>query len=277
MKKTVTLEMQNNPQNIYMRIHHDNYLGTPIFHNHTFYEFMLIEKGVINQVFNDNVIQLKQNDLCIVPPETCHSICGAGVSPTVFYNFEVSKKFINEYLTAVGKPINYQLLNSPFLVIKYSNSEMKDFMQLLNHAVKQNSTEQENMFYLKTIICHALYRLISHSSYDNNKKFKNPIINDCLTALNDIKNFSYPVKTILSNKGYCHEHITRLFKKEGLSTPVNILLKNKLEYARILLSSSDLKIVDITQLCGFYSSCYFHQMFKKYYSVSPSEYRKRYQ
>lgn len=277
MKKLVTFEMQNNPENIYMRIHHDNYLGTPVFHNHTFYEFMLVEKGAINQIYDDKIVQLKQNDLCIVLPETAHSICHAGVSPTVFYNFEVSRKFVNSYLSTIGQPIDFKILSSPFLILKYSNSEMKDFIQLLNRSLKQNASEQEHMFYLKTIICHALYRLISHNSYDNNTNSKNSIVSDCLAALNDVKNFSYPVKTILSNQGYCHEHITRLFKKEGLSTPVNILLKNKLEYARILLSSSDLKIVEITQLCGFYSSCYFHQMFKKYYDVSPSEYRKRYQ
>ena len=277
MKDYATFAMQRNPENIYMRIHHENYVGTTQFHNHEFYEFILIEKGSIKQIQdNDDFLQLKQNDMCIIKPETVHSVCGTGVSPTVYYNFEVSKKFVHEFLSAIGMSIDAELFKGPFLILKYSTSEMKDFMSLLNRALKENTTEQDSMSCYKTIIGNALCRLISHVSSNSSNTFKNPIISSCLTALNDSRNFSETIQNIFSKLGYCNEHITRLFKKEGLATPVIIFLKNKLEYSRILLSSSDLKIIDIVDLCGLYSTSYYYKMFKKYYDISPSQYRERY-
>ncbi len=276
MEKIPTFKMQANNDSIYMRIHHNNYIGETSFHNHEFYEFIFSECGIINQFCNDDVLDLKQNDVCIVKPETIHSVRRTNVSPSVFYNFEVSKKFVRDFLDTINIPVDKELFNEPFLILKYSNSEMKDVMNLLNKALKENATKQESISCFKTIIGNALCRLISHVSSDSFNTFKNPIINNCLAALNDSRNFSETIQNIFSKLGYCHEHITRLFKKEGLSTPISIFLKNKLEYSRILLSSSDLKIIDIVDLCGLYSTSYFYKMFKKYYNVSPSQYRDRY-
>lgn len=239
--------------------------------------WMWIEKGIVKHIYNNQTFLLKENDLLILKPETCHSICGANVYPTLFYNFEVSKKYVHEFLTAIGKAIVGELFSAPFLILKYSNTEMKDFITLLNSAHQQSVSETERMSYLKTIIGHALCKLISFNCLDNNVSYNNSIIRNCLMALNDTKNFSETIKNIFAKIGYSHEHITRLFKKEGLSTPVNLFLQNKLEYSCVLLSSSDLKITDIIELCGFYSPSYYYKIFKKYYGISPSEYRKRYQ
>ena len=51
----------------------------------------------------------------------------------------------------------------------------------------------------------------------------------------------------------------------------NIRIKNACDY----LINTDKGVLEISQLCGFNSSEYFSNVFKKFTTLSPSEYRKK--
>ena len=50
----------------------------------------------------------------------------------------------------------------------------------------------------------------------------------------------------------------------------------RLESAEVLLSSEeDLKVEDVAHFCAFASASYFVKVFRKYYGMTPKEYRRK--
>ena len=77
--------------------------------------------------------------------------------------------------------------------------------------------------------------------------------------------------------GVCHMHPThfiRAFKLKMAQTPHQYLADRRMEYARQLLDRSDKSILEIAESSGFYDLAHFSRTFKRYYSMTPTQYRK---
>jgi two-component system response regulator YesN len=69
-------------------------------------------------------------------------------------------------------------------------------------------------------------------------------------------------------------YFSTIFKKETKLTFVNYLTHVRMEAAKELLRSTDLKTFEIAQKVGYSEPNYFSYCFKKNFGISPSEYRK---
>jgi len=72
-----------------------------------------------------------------------------------------------------------------------------------------------------------------------------------------------------------HIYLSRLIKKELGETFLETLTKYRLEKACELLSDFKYKIYEISSMVGICDPGYFSQVFKKYYGLTPSEYREK--
>lgn len=66
----------------------------------------------------------------------------------------------------------------------------------------------------------------------------------------------------------------RLFKKEMSISPIEYLIKLRLNKSKKYLRETDYSITDISLKCGFYSASHFSSYFLKQFGLSPSEYHK---
>lgn len=71
-------------------------------------------------------------------------------------------------------------------------------------------------------------------------------------------------------------YLSHLFQKTGTVGFTEYLNHTRLEHAKYLLKSNDLKVKEIAHACGFVDSNYFCRLFRKTTGLSPSEYRQRY-
>lgn len=71
------------------------------------------------------------------------------------------------------------------------------------------------------------------------------------------------------------EHLCRRFKEETSITVFAYLRKLRIEAAKGLLTSSKLKITEISERCGFGSSSVFSRTFHKAVGCTPVEFRRR--
>lgn len=78
---------------------------------------------------------------------------------------------------------------------------------------------------------------------------------------------------IAKTAGVSEREATRCFKKSIGQSPMEYLIKYRLNQSRKLLLETDLTITDICQQCGFSDSAYFGKVFRKSYGVTPSGYR----
>ena len=70
-------------------------------------------------------------------------------------------------------------------------------------------------------------------------------------------------------------HLSACIKKYAGETFINILIGKRMDAAKELLTSSNLKIQEISQRCGYTDQHYFSYCFKKYCGQSPNAMRRR--
>ena len=70
-------------------------------------------------------------------------------------------------------------------------------------------------------------------------------------------------------------YISKIFKSETGDTPINHLIRVRMERARELLDQKkDASIQDIALCVGYDDAYHFSKLFKKHFGQSPSQYRK---
>lgn len=70
-------------------------------------------------------------------------------------------------------------------------------------------------------------------------------------------------------------YLSALFKKENGIGINRYLTQLRLEYAENLLNNTNYKLNEIAEKCGFPNYIHFSKIFKAYFGLSPSEYRKK--
>ncbi len=79
----------------------------------------------------------------------------------------------------------------------------------------------------------------------------------------------------LSELCYQHpNHFVRFFKKKTGLTPQKYITERRVQMAKRLIEQTDLKFTDIAAQVGFCDAPHLSKVFKKYYSLTPQEYRK---
>ncbi len=81
--------------------------------------------------------------------------------------------------------------------------------------------------------------------------------------INDIANYI----------GIDRSYLAQIFKKSLQVSPQEYLLKYRMDQAKILLKSTDMKILNIAREVGYNDALTFSKVFKKERGLSPSEYR----
>ena len=74
--------------------------------------------------------------------------------------------------------------------------------------------------------------------------------------------------------GYTEYYLSRKFRKETNVSINQYINTCKITYAKMLLSSSDMSIQDISNSLNFCSRSYFADIFQKETGTSPSDYRE---
>lgn len=86
--------------------------------------------------------------------------------------------------------------------------------------------------------------------------------------------FDIKISHIANIFHYNVQYIGRLFKKStGLSFN-DYLNRQRLNRSKILLTETDLSVLDISSRLGFNNISYFNRLFKKIFGTTPTEYRK---
>ena len=94
-----------------------------------------------------------------------------------------------------------------------------------------------------------------------------------------IKKYLYEMfRTNITNQllaarfGFVPSYIVSIFKTYYGLTPMDYLVKTRIDESKFLLANSSLKIKEVANEVGYEDSLYFSKVFKKITGVSPKEY-----
>lgn len=70
-------------------------------------------------------------------------------------------------------------------------------------------------------------------------------------------------------------YVSFIFKKETGSNLIKYLTDYRMQKAKEFLEKSNMKIIDISRMCGYQNQSYFNKLFKNYYGITPKQYREQ--
>lgn len=85
---------------------------------------------------------------------------------------------------------------------------------------------------------------------------------------------SLSIDVLSKELGYSNSYIFAILRKQGTSF-TRLLTTRRMEEAKRLLADPNNKLAQIAHEIGYEDPYYFSHCFKKYFGVSPQEYRKK--
>jgi AraC-like DNA-binding protein len=231
-------------------------------------ELLLIQAGRGEIHCENQVFTVKANDLVIFHPEVAHAERSSSDSPLKGLSIVVGNLLVQDlppgYLvTTAAPPIlqlnkNYETLNRFFMEI-YSES-------------RENKLGSDDLivFLLQSILIHII-RIsiqpketvhISTLAQKVREYIKENFTQDL--SLNDLAAFVYV-------NPY---HLAHIFKENIGMSPIQYMIKCRIDEAKRLLEHSDMSVREIGLQVGYPNANYFNILFKKMTGESPGKYRK---
>lgn len=100
-------------------------------------------------------------------------------------------------------------------------------------------------------------------------------VHECCAYIKSHLSEPLTLKGLARHMGYTEYYLTRKFQKETGVKLLDYIKETRLDYAKILLSTTNLSIQQISEKLQFGTRNYFTRIFKEYMDISPMEYRRR--
>lgn len=125
-----------------------------------------------------------------------------------------------------------------------------------------------------SLIYDVFYQYTSRVARIRSLKADSPLIRAVASYVQEHIREPIRVSSISEHLGYSESHLCRTFKKETGKTLSEYIHDEKMEEAKLLLSSTDKSIIDLALCLGYSSHAYFATLFKKRTGMTPGEFRK---
>ena len=163
-------------------------------------------------------------------------------------------------------------------IIFIGNIDSPKFIQRFKNPDAFHDTLEKDFDYSK---CEKIARILESytltllKNYTNNTDtVYNPLIENIKSYTEDTLAYDINISQLASSMHYNEKYLGRIFKKEtGKSFKEYVNIRRARYAAQMLLESND-SITDIASKSGFNSVSYFNRVFKRIYSLSPTEYRR---
>lgn len=253
-----------------------------VSHWHEDLEFILIKKGEITWNVNGELIELSENNGIMVNSRQLHY----GFSPQrrecEFICIVLSPELLRGNKWFYQKYIEYITGNSacPYLYLDQNSWQglILSRLEKIYDSFGTASKESLPCFDLLgdfLFIMKILYENLAPGNQAGTKESAELVdLRNMLTYIEEHFSRRLTLEEIALAGACCKSRCCVLFKKYLRETPVIHITKLRLRKSLAALLDSDRGITDIAGEYGFCSASYYCEIFRKYYGVSPLQYRK---
>lgn len=248
------------------------------YHAHDFVEFSIITSGEIDYCIEGSHYLLEKDDVMIFNPGVRHQ--GLVNPSTVCTELHIGITDLN--IDCISNNFIRPFDGAPILSVKKYKDE---FLQCCNEIAKEQRLRQlGHSFILKSLVMKLiiiLYREMDECSAPPFPQANQLIHNDKKVIIQSLVDYlsSYYMEDISldylsTSLSISPAYLSKIFKEETGSSPIQYLIQIRLEKAKSLLGSSSLPIKNVAKAVGYDDAYYFSNLFKKHYNLSPSAYRE---
>ena len=279
MFQDITVE-ELNPSIWYCSRVHDS-RNEQVHHHSNNIELAFILSGSGRYMVNSKEYEVRQGDLIICNPGDEHqSIVTDRNNPTI----EFICGFSDVYFAGMGR--NRIELADGTARLRFSPEHRREIARCCYDIIEENDMAQPGRYYIiKALVIRMLvliFRAIqgdvkndmegtSFSSYS-----KSYVARKIIDYLNENYEHKISLDQIATNMYLSPVYISKIFKEKTGDSPINYLIRIRLEKAKeLLVSEENTSIKEIALKVGYEDVYHFSKLFKKHYGVSPLAYRRQ--
>jgi len=258
--------------------HHDERL----FHNHKFSEIALVLHGRAIHLTPNASSEINAGDVLVLHPGISHAYDNTGDMELINIVYDQKKLSLPildgyslpmfHYFFPVNKhPADHDPVKP---VMTLNEQELKDVSAMIRHMESELKNFLPGNFFLSLALFMEIIVMLSR--HNNNMTAEHRFrfqIGEVINYMNNHLKNSIEVDDIVVISRMSRRNLFRKFRQSTGYTPIEYLLRIRMQKAVELLLRSNLTINEIATECGFCDSNYLCRMFKQHFNTSPRRFR----
>lgn len=230
------------------------------YHFHLHYEIIYISAGKATIFSDGHDATLPAGTVCVIPPFTPHRIeyINASVRRIIFGISYISRYLLRDAID------NFPQLYATNVTLS-RRSRNAEIIETLVEEINQYKGESAYIY---------IYKLMSDCVAIPQFQTESKLIVKIMRHIGDNSRGKIALEDVAQACGVSKYHICRIFKKEFDITPVDYITFARIRRAVLKILNTNTSITKISDELGFYSPKYFTKLFKSYFGVSPSQFRR---
>ncbi len=234
-------------------------------HAHNFYELFWVQNGIVRHHLADDVVQMMEGEIALIPPGRSHGVQGKGEFCLI-----VSISIHPDVIDAMRHRHDAAL--NDLLEIQTSTRGSKDLAQLNQTALKLERSDRSAL----AAEAFLLPVLIGFTETPPNSALPQWLI-DAMAQAQDPKVFKHGSAGFVAITGKAHAHVSRTMRAKLGCSPSDYINEIRMTYAaRQLVTDSD-SVQSIANDCGLPNMAHFHKLFRAQFGLTPLKYRQKFQ
>ena len=278
--------INNIPNNIYYYIDYDKRdasVNMEFQHLHPYYEIMFLLAPNATHLIEGVPYNIHMGDFVLLAPSVMHK--------SVYYKGEPSKRVIIDFMYPLDKPETadaYKEILKPFNadvpIYRFNFEDQKRIVDILNnlfifsreHNYYGNPADEFYIHNKFQELLYTFYELKDRNLYTNDQSY-----NSIQQKVYEVSSFIHnhydqelSLDTLSEQFFISSSYLSREFKQVTGFTLSNYIQLTRIKNAQYQLVSSNKKISQIAEECGFSSFSQFNRIFNKISGTSPRDYRQ---
>lgn len=236
----------------------------PICRSYQLIHFILSGRGKLH--INDHIFTVSEGDAFIIPS-----------NKVAYYEADSENPWHYVWIGFLGinsQMYTYQLMNSTNEIYVFHNLDINKYKENIFKIIELQGSSTSNYFKANSILFDIMSSLYEDLNFNEDFGFKNSLADE----IKFFMDINYPEKIkivdIARTFGIHPNYLSKIFSQKYELSPKRYLIELKLKKSCKLLTTTELPISIIANSLGFDDQLAFSKIFKKEFSVSPSEYRK---
>lgn len=218
-------------------------------------------KGTITT--NKQHIAIKENTFIIIPALMPHIYCSDSKEPWYIYWSHFNGQTAEHYFNVKTEDcliVSRIAVNKSAIITGFFDS----IFAVLNSGYTIN-----NLIYSAQTFAHILVTIFFKNTEQQGKKY----INDTISYMKENLDKKISLNQLARQNNLSKSQFNNLFKEETGFSPIDYLIRLKIQQACKYLDLTDLQVKEIAAKLAYHDPYYFSRIFKKIMGLSPRTYR----
>ena len=242
------------------------------WHTHEHWEIFVVMQGEIMHTINGQEKLCKRGDAWLIRPNDLHALRFSSAASQNYQNinFIFSSQFAEQLLRPHRNTDELINTQKP-LSFSINESDLNSIYDKCLYT--QNLPKEQYEASAKLLVAQLMLLFLEQDTVFD---LRYPVwFNNFLIYVSTPSNFDLSLKELSKATPYSYSRLAVLFKEYTGITFVNYVTEKKLTYAKQLLRTTSMTTLQICEKVGYTSLSAFNHLFKKTFSMTPSEYRKK--